>query len=369
VIPLILLAMASAADLAAAVEAQPDRPGLRIAYVHALVREARPDEGLREARAVVRRWPASRRAQIALAAAAHATGDADTAIAALRTVAAGDDALAATASSSLRRLEQAARDWGVRGVVGVDYDSRAHGDELPLRDDDPGEAAARARLGVAADARWALAKWRLGMGFGAERTAHLAAADSAGDNDRGLLWGRLRSVRTGTLGVVGLSVEGRGALSGRVGDPHHVGGGLGAWWGRGVSPFSPWLEVRGLGYRFGEAAGVSDTAWSGEVAVGATTHQGAWQGTLRLSALEVVAEDAGFTEPGADVGLRGVVRGATLGLRGGVGWRALESWRPRAAADARLPLTDRVALLARVHWRAAPEWQRFVAGVGVEVAR
>jgi len=174
-------------------------------------------------------------------------------------------------------------------------------------------------------------------------------------------------------GVLGLRLEGRGALSGRRGTPHHSGGGLGAWWGRGVSPFSPWLEVRGVYYRFAEQTGYADPdAFVLEGGLGAATHWRRFRGTLRLGALRVVNDD-GFDETAADLGGDVVLGPVVLSARGGTALRD-DALRPRASLGARWALGRGVALRLDTRWRAlvgeAPEaWSRWVAGLTVEWTR
>ena len=357
-----LLAGAPAVEAArAALEAEPKRPGLRLALAHGLLKAGQVDEAEQEAQAVLAQWPESLRPHLVLAGVAFARGDLEGARGALSLVAERAPApLAAAARASLERLGRGpASPWSLRGVMGAAYDTRAAPPEVGL-DEDDGEAATRLRLGVGADWKRTAGPWRGDFGFGVDRTLHLGGAE---ERDRLLALAQGRLVRDLPAGLVGARLEARGALTEAV-TPHHGGGGLGMWYGRGVSPFSPFVEVRGLYFRFAEQG----DAWVGDAGLGATTHLKRWRGTLRLGALRVLA-GSGFAEYGADLGGDVLLGAMVLSAKGGLGLReGFSDLRPRAHLGLRWRLSPAWSLLGDLRYRAGPDWQRVVGGLHLEVA-
>lgn len=283
--------------------------------------------------------------------------------------------IAGAAERAQARLQAGARisTWRVRGSAGAFYDTRA----LPSDPDVSADAAAdpswRALVGAGVDWKQPRGRLLLRAGGHVDRSAHFLGPDDVGTRDRLLL----RTDGRATYGIpdaglVGARVEGRGALVGRTGEVHHGGGGLGLSWGRGVHRVSPWLDARGLYFRFAERAGHEDPdAFAVEAGAGVATHWRRLRGTLRLGALRVVNDD-GYDEALADLGGDVVLGPVQLSGRAGAALRdevAVGALRPRAALVARWTLRYGVALLADARWRAADPWTRWVGGLSVEVSR
>jgi hypothetical protein len=359
----LLLVVALAGSLAQAVEAEPDRPGLRLSWAHALLEAGDAGGAEREARRVLREWPTSFRPHMVLAGVAFARGRYALARSELSKVAAAaPPPIALAARRALVRLAQhPGSGWTVRGVMGGAYDTRAEPPEL-ASDDAQGTPAFRVNLGAGAQWRRVAGRWRYRVGGGVDRTGHVG---EAGARDRLLARGAVRATGTVGGGLLGLRLEGRGALAGRVGTPHHVGGGLGAWYGAAAGPLSPWLEGRGLVYRFadGPDAGVLD------VGLGLTTHARRWRGTARLGALRVARTD-GYLALGGDVGVDLLLGPVVLGVQAGAAVRDDDAGlRPRAKVVTRWRLGERWSVLGDLRWRSAEAWTQTVAGLSVEVVR
>ncbi|MCB9523998.1 MAG: tetratricopeptide repeat protein [Myxococcales bacterium] len=349
----------------AAVQAEPDRPGLRLAWAHQLLRAGDADGAEREAQRVLARWPKALRPHLVLAGVAVRRGRLAEATAALRRVA--DEApppVARMAAEALRRLGRTGGEgWGARGWVGAAWDSHA----VPAVDalDPQGTASARLVVGAGADWRRARGPWRLGLAGAVDRTGHLAQA--AADQDRTLLRLEARLARALGPGDLALRLEGRGGLAGRWGEPHHLGGGAGLWYGARPSRLSPWIEARGLGFWLPQAQG--GQAWLGEIAAGATTHARRWRATARLAALRV-DHPRGGDELGADAQVELLLGPAVVSALGGVGARdGLDALRPRARLDGRWRIDGTWSLLGHGAWLSAGDWDRWVAGLTVEVSR
>lgn len=371
---LLALALCVPMSLAEAVEAEPERPGLRIRWAHELLRAGELDAAKREARTVLVTWPRSVRARLVLAGVAQRRGE----IEAARTyveeaLAMAPEALAGSAERAQARLQPEARvsTWTARGIAGALYDTRAVPGDPEVGSDIDGDPAWRALLGAGLDWKQARGRLRLSGGGQVDRSVHFLGTDAAGERDRLQL--RMHGRTTYDIpdaGVLGAKLEGRGALAGRRGEAHHGGGSVGTWWGRGVSPFSPWVEARATYLRFAERAGHADPdAVVVEGGLGAASHWRRWRGTLRLGVLRVLNDD-GFDEASADLGGDVVVGPVVLSARGGAAVRdALDAVRPRASVSARWRLRHGMALRADGRFRAADEWTRWMGGLTLEFTR
>ncbi len=361
---LVLLATAPSVEAArSAVDAEPDRPGLHLALAHALLQAGQVEEAEREAKAVLAQWPKSLRPRMVLAGVAFARGDLQAATTELKAVAERAPApLARAARAALERLQRGpSSPWVLRGLVGAAYDTRAAPPEAGL--DDEGEAATRVLIGVGTDWKKRSGAWRGAFGFDLDRSQHLGGAE---ERDRTLARAQGKLVRDLPAGLVGARLEARGALTDAV-TPHHAGGGAGLWYGRGVSPFSPFVELRGLYFRFADRA--DPDAWVGDLGVGATTHRQRWRGTLRLNALHVI-NDEGFTELGGDLGGDLLLGPVLLDAKVGLGLREdFSEVRPRGQLGARWRVGESWSLLADLRYRGASDYDRLVAGLHVEVVR
>ena len=315
--------------------------------------------------------PKSARARIVLARAAELRGQRADAIALLREVERQGPALYARRAAQLRRrLEYDRTRWEAGAAVGAFYD----GDADPLRAGR--QPAARSTLrtygGLALKGRLR-GRFRAGL----ERSVHLDSDAELAARDRtgGWLEARMDAPVFGRWDL-GTRIEGRGAMAGRDADVmHHVGGGAGVWLSRRPGVFSPWVEARGLVFRFGEAVPEVDVQLVGDAAVGAASHVGGNRFTLRLGG-RAVGPDGSSRALSADVGWDATPGPVQLSARVGAALQRgafHDSARPRAALLARVRIGGGWALRADAAWRQvevidAPVERvtRIVVGGGVE---
>lgn len=348
-----------------AVEAHPNRPGLRLVYARALLRAGALAAAARQAQAVLDKWPRSTRARLLLAQIAQARGDLPTARTHTEALA-GNDSIIARSFVAPRAERGRTLVWG---RVGLQSDSRASPVtavfNAPSRF---GEGSAiRGRINVGGG--WTGRRWRLRVGL--DRTVHTAtggetdAAPPVADLDRTGLW----STADWTHGLGGgrltTGVFMRGALLGRAADGRYLAGGAVASW-TAVGPLAPWIRLEVLGLKQTE---VEALAWS--------------RGTLGLDAdagpLTLRFSGAGtWLGPGAP-GFREVEGETRVGLRcdtlcpflGGAGAVRDDGLglRPRAYAGLKIRLGRAWAVVADGGWQKIEADQRWLAGLSVEAWR
>ncbi|MCA9542169.1 MAG: hypothetical protein KC620_24905, partial [Myxococcales bacterium] len=177
---------------------------------------------------------------------------------------------------------------------------------------------------------------------GVDRTVHFAA-DDPDALDRTSVWLDGRQER-GQADRFGLGAELRGTLAGRVGDPHHLGAGLSAWWRRPTGAPTPFVRLRGYGFLYGDAAARPPDerfeVWT-ELAAGLSGPLGPLHWDARLNGQWVGPGALGFTGGGADLQLALPLGRFTLSALAGAAARFGDSTDvalPRAGAGLGLTL-------------------------------
>ncbi len=375
-----------------ALAADPARPGLRLAYAERLLRSGSPGAAEGCAADVLRAWPGAMRARVLLARVALADGRRDRARMLLEQVEArgarvvADEARALLAALDARPPPPPPGRWGGRVALGGFHDSRAAAldpardapiEDAPLPEvEDP----AAWRLALTGEGAWSRQGTddSLRLRLGLDRTVHVAEAADPGRLDHTSLW--LDGHREHRLDGhrLGYGVELRGTLSGRVGDPHHLGLGLVGWWRRAGASGGPWARVRLFGFAFGEAAERDEAAelWT-EAAVGGQWQRGLFTVDGRLGAQWVGPGPRGYAGVAADLrpGLTG--RHGGVYLLGGIGWRRAEAgdaMAPRVGAGGALNLGRQATVGVDGIWQQArrtdidaPRIDRIVVGTTLEV--
>lgn len=370
--------------LEAAVEAEPERPGLRLALALALLEAGRVDAAERHARTVVSAWPRSVRAHWLLARIAILRGD--------RAAAEGHlEALSTHGGEHWRRAVERLRaalpvtvapavSTRARARLAVEYDSGVERlpDDLP--DDLPGgdgdrPAALRMTLGVEAAPQAVRGRLRGEARLAAERSAHLGSTTAVGDADRTGLAFRLRGAWEGDDVHVGAFGEGGALLAGRDPLPYLASYGGGAWVGGAPGRFSPWLEGRALRFELSEPSTAgSDGLWAFEGALGAASLVSGQRIAGRLVWRALAPElPESAREWGGDLaytGGRGRFSGhALVGLFQRSSERGVDGLHGRTELRGRFALTANVGtgLTGQLRAGAVERGPRVIAGVFVEV--
>ncbi|MCK6571530.1 hypothetical protein L6V77_10605 [Myxococcota bacterium] len=366
--------------LEAAVEAEPERPGLRLALALALLEAGRVDAAERHARTVVSAWPRSVRAHWLLARIAILRGDRAAAEGHLEALSTHGGERARRAVEQLRPALPVAVGPAVstraRARVAVEYDSGVERlpDDIPSgRGDRP--AALRATLGVEATPQAVRGRLRGEARLAAERSAHLGSTTAVGDADRTSLAFRLRGAREGDVVHFGAFGEGGALLAGRDPLPALASYGGGAWVGGAPGRFSPWLEGRALRFELAERATAgSDGLWAFEGALGAASLVSGQRiaGRLVLRALAPDLPESAH-EWGGDLaytGGRGRFSGhALVGLFQRSSERGIDGLHGRTELRGRFALTASVGtgLTGQLRAGAVERGPRVIAGVFLEV--
>jgi hypothetical protein len=344
-----------------AVEAHPNRPGLRLVYARALLRGGALEAAARQAQAVLDKWPRSTRARLLLAQIARARGDLPTARTHTEALAGNDSAIARAFVAPAPRSGRGVL-WG---RIGMQSDSRASPVtavfNAPSRFGDGRALRARLNLGGG----WTERHWRFRAGL--DRTVHIAVRTDqpVADLDRTGLW----TTADWTQGLAGgrltAGVFVRGALLGRASEGKYLaGGGVASWtW---IGPVAPWIRVEALGLSQGE---LDALAWTRGTA-GVDTQVGPL--TLRFSGAGT------WLGPGAP-GFRELEGETRVGLRcdalcpflgGAAAVRDDElGLRPRAYAGLKVRLGRSWAVIADGGWQKIEADQRWLAGLSVEAWR
>lgn len=375
-----------------ALVAAPARPGLRLAFAERLLRLGLSAAAEGCIADVLERHPDAMRARVLLARVALQQGQVERARGLLQHVVAhGPQVAAAEARALLDPLSSAPPSpsrWAGRVALGGYHDSRAaaldptrEGEavdpEGPLPvDDDP----AAWRLALTGEASWSRAgpDGALRARVGLDRTLHLADSPDPGRLDHTSLW--IDAHRERRLGEhrLGFGGELRGTLSGRIGDPHHLGAGLVGWWRRTGASGGPWARIRVLGFAFGSAAERDEAAelWT-EAAIGGEWRRDLFTVDGRLGAQWIGPGPRGYAGLAADLrpGLAG--RLGALYLLVGIGWRradAGDAMSPRVGAGAAWALGQQATLSLDGIWQQARRTDidaeridRIVVGTTLEV--
>ncbi len=366
-------------SIRAAVAAEPDRPGLRVALAAHLILGGELDEAEEVLNIIIKRWPKSTRPKALLAAIQKLRNDKKPTSASVNA--------AKKIKNDSQSPQSTALTWRLRGNAGLHHDSIAGWETTAASNDVLPKSAWRSQLGADAQANYVAEQWRYQGGVGVDRTLHLETQSFAADRDRSLLSLHGRAEHsTESHHRLGFRADLKGALGGRPGTPHHFAGGVGGWWSFGQKYLSPFVEARGWHFEFapsGSASFMNRVLRLGEGAIGVASQLQRFRLSTRFNALWLEPNKrSGYTEFGGDFGVDFVYQPVVVRLRGGVGYRApgdaalADSIRPRGLLQLRARINEHLFVLLESHWRRTTNiyaylpgdnLDRWVSGIQVEV--
>lgn len=371
------IATANVNEIRAAIQAQPDRPGLQIALATHLVLTGNLKEAKAISEAILKRWPRSTRAK-ALLRAIKQQHEKKTNTDSLNPV---QDIQRMSSPIAKPKLT-----WQLKATAGLHHDSIASWDTTVSENQATPRDAWRSLVSADAKANFTTQQWRYQGFLGLDRTLHLDSLPIVHQRDRTLMSLRASAENSAILNHrFGIRADLKGALGGRPGSPHHFAGGLGGWWSTGTKQLSPFVEVRTWHFEFSPKAQTpiaNRVLRLGEIALGAASQLNRFRLGIRTNAIWLEPyKVSGYTEVGTDLSLDYVYQPLILTIRSGLGYRSpgnntnAASLRPRAAIELRVRLHKHISVLVESHWRRATgindylpgnHVDRWVSGIQVE---